>query len=78
MGTPPEQRQGLALPCRVVLVCAEGLPDYKVAEQLGVNQAAVRKWRPRFIARRLEGLSDEPPPGRHPVADAVDGPRPRA
>jgi transposase len=53
----------LALRCRIVLACAEGVPNYQVAERLGVNQATVRKWRTRFIARRLEGLSDEPRPG---------------
>ncbi len=53
----------MALRCRIVLACAEGLPNYRVAELLGVNQATVRKWRTRFVARRLEGLADDPRPG---------------
>ncbi|MFN2555681.1 MAG: IS630 family transposase [Nitriliruptorales bacterium] len=59
----PNSAQALALRCRIVLACAEGVPNYQVAQRLGVNQATVRKWRTRFIARRLEGLSDEPRPG---------------
>ena len=59
----PNSAQALALRCRIVLACAEGVPNYLVAERLGVNQATVRKWRTRFIARRLEGLADEPRPG---------------
>jgi transposase len=55
--------QALALRCRIVLLCAEGLPNMHVAEQLGVSRAMVGKWRSRFVARRLEGLSDEPRPG---------------
>jgi transposase len=53
----------LALRCRIVLACAEGTPNYLVAKRLGVNQATVRKWRTRFVNRRLEGLADEPRPG---------------
>ena len=46
-----------------MLAWAEWAANYQVAERLGVNQATVRKWRTRFIARRLEGLADEPRPG---------------
>ncbi len=53
----------MALRCRIVLACAEGTPNYLVAKRLGVNQATVRKWRTRFVNRRLEGLADEPRPG---------------
>ncbi len=55
--------QGLALRARIVLECARGRPNYAVAEDLGVMQATVGKWRRRFAAKRLEGLLDEPRPG---------------
>jgi transposase len=45
------------------LGCAEGATNNDVAVRLGVNKATVCKWRGRFVARRLDGLSDEPRPG---------------
>src|SRR6266508_6948686 len=55
--------QALALRCRIVLACAQGLSNVAVGEQLGVHPVTVAKWRRRFAARRLEGLADEPRPG---------------
>jgi transposase len=56
--------QALALRARIVLACAEGTTNKEVAERLGVWPQTVTKWRGRFVAKRLEGLSDEPRPGR--------------
>src|SRR3954452_11769645 len=56
--------QALALRSRIVLRCAEGGTIGEVAQDIGVSRNMVSKWRSRFLGRRLEGLSDEPRPGR--------------
>jgi transposase len=56
--------QALALRSRVVLLAAEGLNNTEIAGRLGVHRPMVRKWRSRFAEYRLDGLIDEPRPGR--------------
>ena len=56
--------RSLAERCRMILRCAEGLPNKVVAAQLGVHEHTVGKWRRRFVKDRVAGLGDEPRPGR--------------
>jgi len=56
--------QALALRCRIVLACAQGKSNKEVAAEVGVWPQTVGQWRARFVARRLEGLTDEPRPGQ--------------
>ena len=50
----PKSSQALALRCRIVLAAAA----------LGCNKSTVGKWRGRFAQRGLDGLHDEPRPGK--------------
>src|ERR1035441_88868 len=56
--------QALALRSRIVLSCAEGRSNTDVAVACGVSAPTVGKWRRRFCELRLDGLVDEPRPGR--------------
>jgi transposase len=56
--------QALALRSRIVLACADGAAVSGVAAELRISRTTAGKWRSRFLESRLEGLSDEPRPGR--------------
>jgi transposase len=59
------------LRARIVLAADEGLKNTEIAERLGIAHASVRKWRNRFAEHGLDGLTDEPRPGRpRTVSDA--------
>jgi transposase len=58
--------QALALRAKIVLACADGEDNKAVAAGLRVGEHMVARWRGRFTRRRLEGLVDEPRPGRPP------------
>jgi transposase len=58
------QALALALRSRIVLKCAADVSNKEVAEAVGVSPATVGKWRSRFRELRLDGLADDPRPGR--------------
>jgi transposase len=60
----PKSAQALALRAKIVLACAEGATNKAVAAEFSVTPQMVGKWRARFVAERLAGLSDEDRPGR--------------
>src|SRR4051812_29574093 len=56
--------QALALRSRIVLLAADGLMNTEIAAELGIDRNTAAKWRSRFVQQRLDGLVDEPRPGR--------------
>ena len=56
--------QGLALRARIMLLAAEGHENRVIARRVGAVKNTVGKWRRRFAEDRLDGLYDEPRPGR--------------
>jgi transposase len=56
--------QALALRSRIVLLAAEGRNNTEIAAELAIKRGTAAKWRSRFVEQRLDGLTDEPRPGR--------------
>jgi transposase len=56
--------QALAQRSRIVLLAADGRKNVEIARELGVHRPMVTKWRNRFAELGLDGLVDEPRPGR--------------
>ena len=48
----------------MILLCADGLSSKEVGAELGFHEHTVGKWRRRFLEQRVDGLLDEPRPGR--------------
>jgi transposase len=68
----PTSANALASRARIVLGCAAGGSDLAVAAALGADRKTVGKWRRRYLARGLDGLVDEPRPGRpRTISDAA-------
>jgi transposase len=60
----PKSAQALAQRARIILACEGDSTNTEIAQSLGVTRGMVTKWRNRFAVDRLEGLLDEPRPGR--------------
>lgn len=62
----PSTAQALALRSRIVLACADDpkASNTELGQRLSIARGTVGKWRNRFVADRLDGLLDEPRPGR--------------
>ena len=55
---------GGAQRARIVLLAAEGVANYEIAERVGVTRPTVNLWRNRYAERGLAGLDGGRPPGR--------------
>jgi Integrase core domain. len=55
---------------RIVRESSKGLENKEIAQKLNLNKMTVGKWRRNFKEKRLEGLKDEPRPGRPLTYDA--------
>jgi len=60
----PKSSQALAFRCRIVLAAAAGTSSKEIAARLGCNPSTVGRWRGRFARRGIDGLHDEPRPGK--------------
>ena len=60
---------GLAARARVVLLAADGLANYEIAELVGMTRPTVNRWRSRYAERGIAGLADEQRPGRPKTVD---------
>ena len=60
----PKSSQALALRCRIVLAAGAGERNKDIAARLGCDRNTVGKWRKRFAERGLDGVHDEPRPGK--------------
>jgi transposase len=60
----PRSNSRMAFRAKIILGCASDLTSSAVAAKLRTSNQTVCLWRKRFLDRRLEGLFDEPRPGR--------------
>src|SRR5262245_28871346 len=68
----PNTAQATVLRARLMLGCAAGETNARVAREPRVAKQTVGKWRSRVVTRRLDGVLDEPRPGApRSVTDAA-------
>ena len=59
---------GLARRGKMILLLAGGSSPSDVAQAVGVQRTVVRQWANRFLAQRVDGLSDAPGRGAKGVS----------
>lgn len=59
----PRSEQRMVTRARVVLAAAGGMPNRRIAREVGLSERKVGVWRNRFCEHRLDGLRDLPRPG---------------
>jgi len=57
---------------KIVMYATNGMSSKNIAEELGVSERVVSKWRKRFAEDRLEGLNDSPGRGRKVALNESD------
>jgi len=57
---------------RLILLAADGMPNTKIKQEVGLSRAMVVQWRQRFVEERLAGLADRHRPGRPRVYTEED------
>ncbi len=60
----PSLPAGLVRRAKTALLCADGLSNAEVADEVGTTRQTVGKWRERFRTQGLMGLYEERRPGR--------------
>ena len=50
---------------RIILLAAQNIPNYKMAEELEIDANKVGRWRNRFFERGLKGIEKDLPRGAH-------------
>ena len=59
---------------RLILLAAGGATNTQISREVDLSRSMVARWRERFACRRLDGLTDQPRPGRprvYPEADRL-------
>jgi transposase len=59
--------QRLVFRARIILYCADGLPNRQIKRRLNTSVDTVIRWRKRYKQQGIDGLQDRPRPGRPPT-----------
>jgi len=62
-----KQQSGLNVRAKIILQCLDGKPVKEIAQSCGVSAVTVMRWKNRFIADGVAGLSDHERSGRPAV-----------